>query len=80
MPEIKEQAVYTPKETQKLLKISESTFKRLVKKGIIKAAKIGNQHRIMGKHLLHLLNPDMEQKVAEVYQKSRKRIKSWEEK
>jgi excisionase family DNA binding protein len=74
MSEIKENTVYTPKETQQLLKISESTFKRLIKKGIIKATKIGNQHRIMGKHLLHLLNPDLEQKVAKVYGKENKRV------
>ena len=46
--EIKEHVVYTTKEVEKLLKISSSTMKRLLKKGLIKANKVGGQYRILG--------------------------------
>jgi len=65
--EIKENAVYTTKEAQELLKISSSTMKRLLKKGLIKANKVGKQYRILGKELLRLLSPELEQKATESY-------------
>jgi len=43
--EIKPQAVYTTSETEKLLKISNSTMKRLLKSGLLKANKVGKQYR-----------------------------------
>ena len=55
--EIKEMAVYTSQEVQEILKISTSTFMRLVKKGALKAAKIGGQYRILGKDLLAAISP-----------------------
>ena len=57
--EIKENEVYTLKETQELLKVSPSTMLRLIKKGIINSAKIGKQYRILGKELLRLLSPKL---------------------
>ena len=39
MPEIKPNEIYTTEEAQNFLKISESTIKRMLKKGIIKAKK-----------------------------------------
>ncbi len=65
--EIKENAVYTTAETQKLLKISNSTIKRLLKKGLIRANKIGGQYRIMGKEILRLVSPQIEKKAIKSY-------------
>lgn len=69
--EIKENAVYTTEETQALLKISSSTVMRMIKKGLIRTAKVGKQHRIMGKELLRILSPNLEDKVGKVYKKAR---------
>jgi excisionase family DNA binding protein len=69
--EIKPNEVYTTEETQKLLKISPSTTMRLIKKGIIRAAKVGKQYRIMGKELLRLVSPKLEDEVGKVYNKGR---------
>lgn len=71
--EIEENAVYTSKETQKLLKISESTVKRLLKRGILRANKVGGQYRIMGKEILRLISPDVEKKASKAYMKVKKR-------
>ncbi len=71
--EIKENAVYTTKEAQALLKVSESTIKRLLKKGILKANKVGGQYRIMGKEILRLISPDMEKKAEKAYMKVKKK-------
>jgi excisionase family DNA binding protein len=65
--EIKPFAVYTSNETQSLLKISSSTFKRLVKKGLLKGNKVGGQYRILGKELLHLISPDLEKEAIDSY-------------
>ena len=69
--EIKENAVYTREESQELLKISQSTMLRLIKKGIIRTAKVGKQYRIMGKELLRVVSPELEDKVGKVYNKGR---------
>jgi len=67
-------AVYTTEETQKLLKISNSTIKRMLKKGLIKANKIGGQYRIMGKEILRILSPDVEQKAINQYLKVKRKV------
>ena len=69
--EIKANEVYTTQEAQELLKISSSTIMRLIKKGIIRTAKIGKQYRIMGKELLRLVSPEIENTVGKVYSKAR---------
>ncbi|MEM4655151.1 MAG: helix-turn-helix domain-containing protein [Thermosphaera sp.] len=69
MNPIDERAVYTPQETIEILKISDSTFRRLVRKGILRAAKIGGQYRVLGRHILELLNPSLPSKVKKVYRK-----------
>lgn len=69
--EIKENEVYTHEETQEILKISSSTVTRMIKKGLIRAAKVGKQYRIMGKELLRLLSPELEDKVGKTYNKAR---------
>jgi excisionase family DNA binding protein len=64
---VQEHEVYTPQETIALLKISDSTFRRLIRKGVLRAAKIGGQYRIMGKHILQILNPSLPAKVKKTY-------------
>ena len=75
-PEIKPNSVYTTKETKKILKISDSTIKRLLKKGIIKANKVGGQYRILGKEILRLVSPKTERKAVNIYQKIKSRAKN----
>jgi excisionase family DNA binding protein len=72
MEEIKPFAVYTTTETQEVLRISESTIKRLLKKGAIRANKIGGQYRIMGKEILRLVSPELEEKAINKYLKTKK--------
>lgn len=69
--EIKENEVYTHEETQAILKVSSSTVTRMIKKGLIRSAKVGKQYRIMGKELLRVLSPRIEDKVGKVYNKAR---------
>ena len=66
---IDEHKVYTPQETIGLLKISDSTFRRLIRKGVLRAAKIGGQYRILGREILRILNPSLPGKVKNVYRK-----------
>ena len=66
---IQDAAVYTLNEVQQLLKISPSTFKRLIKNGLIRANKIGGQYRILGSELLRMLSPDVEDSARKVYRK-----------
>lgn len=68
---IKADEVYTMQETQKILKLSPSTTMRLIKKGIIRAAKVGKQYRILGKEILRLLSPKLEDSVGKIYSKGR---------
>jgi excisionase family DNA binding protein len=81
MPEIKPNEVYTTEETQKLLKISNSTIKRMLKNGLLKANKIGKQYRILGHEILRLVSPEVEQKAVDAYQKlksqTREKVKGW---
>ncbi|OGC07789.1 hypothetical protein A2230_00300 [candidate division WOR-1 bacterium RIFOXYA2_FULL_36_21] len=67
--QLNESEVYTSEEAQKLLKISDSTFRRLVKKGVLRAAKIGGQYRVLGREILLLLSPSLPKKVKSVYKK-----------
>jgi len=73
-PEIKHYAVYTTGEVEKLLKISNSTMKRLLKKGLIRANKVGKQYRIIGLELLHLVSPEVEKKAVKVYLGVKKKV------
>ena len=56
--EIKESEVYRLSEASELLKVSHSTIRRMVKSGSIRSAKVGKQHRILGKELLRLVGLD----------------------
>jgi excisionase family DNA binding protein len=81
MSEIKPNEVYTTKETQELLKVSNSTLKRMLKGGLLRANKIGKQYRIMGHEILRLVSPVLEVKAVEAYQKikvkTREKVKDW---
>lgn len=65
--EIKVNSVYTTAETQEILKISNSTIKRLLKKEVIRANKIGGQYRILGKEILRLVSPEIEKRAVKSY-------------
>lgn len=79
--EIKSNKIYTPKEARDFLKVSESTMKRMLKNGIIKAYKVSGQYRIWGSEILILVSPKLESKVYKVYKNLRentdKIIKKW---
>lgn len=81
MPEINPNEVYTTAETQALLKISNSTIKRMLKAGLLRANKIGKQYRIMGHEILRLVSPALEEKTVDAYQKiktrARDKVKGW---
>ena len=81
MSEINPNEVYTTAEAQELLKISNSTIKRLLKKGLLRANKIGGQYRILGHEILKLLSPEIDKKATDIYQKIKKKtieeIKDW---
>lgn len=72
--EIKPNAIYTTAETQKLLKISNSTIKRLFKNGLIKANKVGGQYRILGKEILRIVSPETEKKAVKSYLKIKEKV------
>lgn len=72
--EINLHEVYTTTEAQELLKISESTMKRLLKRGLIRANKVGGQYRILGKELLRLVSPEVEKEAVRSYLGFKKRV------
>ncbi len=81
MPSIKPDQVYTTEEARDFLKISESTIKRHLKNGILKANKVGGRYRIWGREILRLVSPKVENKAVQAYQKVKKRaiktIEKW---
>lgn len=81
MSEIRPNEVYTTQEAQMLLKVSNSTIKRLLKKGLIKANKIGGQYRIWGHELLRVLSPEIDKKATGLYKNIKEKaidmVKDW---
>lgn len=79
--EIKPGKIYTPKEVRSFLKISESTMKRMIKNGIIKAYKVSGQYRIWGHEVFKILSPEVGSKVYRAYKnlraKTKKVIEKW---
>lgn len=75
LEEIKPNQIYTTEEAREFLKISKSTNKRLLKKGIIKAYKVGGQYRIWGSEILRLVSPKVESGVYEAYRKLKTKTK-----
>ncbi|MEK7120523.1 MAG: helix-turn-helix domain-containing protein, partial [Patescibacteria group bacterium] len=67
MKEIKPNSIYTTNETRGFLRVSESTIKRLLKKGLIRANKVGGQYRILGKEILRLVSPALEKGATTTY-------------
>lgn len=72
--EVKPNAIYTTKETEQLLRISNSTIKRLLKNGLIRANKVGGQYRILGKEILRLISPDLEKKAIKSYLETKNKV------
>jgi excisionase family DNA binding protein len=68
---ISENEIYTPSEIQKILKISQSTVMRMLKMGLIRGSKVGKQYRVLGKELLRLVSPKLEDQVGQLYNKGR---------
>lgn len=79
--EIKPNEIYTTKEAQTFLKVSNSTIKRFLKKGIIHANKVGGRYKILGNELVRLVSPKAETKARHLYyrfkDKTKKVIKKW---
>jgi len=73
--EIKPKQVYTPKEVRDFLKISESTMKRMIKNGVIRAYKVSGQYRIWGIEILKLVSPKSVISVENAYLKAKDKIK-----
>ena len=78
--EIKPDEVYTTKESQDFLRVSNSTIKRFLKNGILKANKVGGRYRVMGRELLRLVSPKAEEGAVKVYQNLKKQTKKTIEK
>ena len=78
--EIRPEKIYTPKEARDFLKVSESTMKRMLKNGIIKAYKVSGQYRIWGSEILLLVSPKLESGVYKVYKKIREKTRDTIEK
>lgn len=75
MPEVQAHEIYTTQETMSLLKISKSTFLRLIKKGVLSAYKVGGQYRILGREILELFNPKVRTTAKSAYSKIKNRVK-----
>ena len=68
---IEEDLLYTPKEVQEYLKVSSSTMTRMIKNGLILAARVGKQYRIRGAEILIFLTPKIASKVRYKYRRAR---------
>ena len=77
--EVRENEIYTVDETKQILKISQSTFGRLVKKGVLRAAKVGGQYRVLGREIIALVSPEIRDKMSGLYRQMKDRIRTWEE-
>jgi excisionase family DNA binding protein len=70
--DVKDLEVYSVTEARTYLKISHSTVMRMIKSGLIHAAKVGKQYRILGKELLRVVSPKLEDEVGKLYNKGRR--------
>jgi len=78
--EIKPDQVYNTEEAREYLKVSNSTIKRLLKKGIIHANKVGGRYKILGRELLRLVSPQAERKGEKIYLRIKEKVKKTIEK
>jgi len=60
----------------KMLRVSNSTIKRMLKNGIIRANKVGGQYRILGKEILRLISPTVENRAEKTYMNVKKKVVS----
>lgn len=67
--EVREHEIYTLEETTSLLKISRSTFLRLIKRGVITAYKVGGQYRVLGREILGLFKPSVQRTAVSAFQR-----------
>ena len=78
---IKPNQIYTTEEAQEYLRVSNSTIKRLLKNGILRANKVGGRYKILGSELLILVSPKIEKKARKLYfdlkNKTQNVIKKW---
>lgn len=78
---IKPDEIYTTQEARNFLKVSESTMKRMLKNGIIKAYKVSGTYRIWGSDILKLVSPELESGVYKIYKrikdKTKRTIEKW---
>ena len=79
--EIKPNNIYSTEEAQEYLKVSNSSIKRFLKKGIIHANKVGGRYKILGNELLRLVSPKTEKRARSLYyrieDKVKKTIQKW---
>ena len=79
--EIKPNKIYSTEEAQDYLRVSNSTIKRLLKKGIIRANKVGGRYKILGYELLRLVSPYKQTRLEKLYyrlkNKARRTIEKW---
>lgn len=79
--DIKPNQVYTTEEVQEYLKVSNSTIKRLLKKGIINANKVGGRYKILGSEIIKVVSPKAEKEARHLYfrikDKTRGVIEKW---
>lgn len=73
--EIKPNQIYTTREAQEFLRVSNSTIKRFLKKGIIKAYRVGGRYRIWGDEILRLVSPKLEKKTYKIYRRLKDKAK-----
>lgn len=78
--EIKPNQVYTTKEAQDYLKVSTSTIKRFIKKGVIHTNKVGGRYKILGRELLRLVSPEAEKTGEKIYLRLKEKVKKTIEK
>ena len=81
MKNIEPNKVYSTEEAQDYLKVSNSTIKRLLKNGIIKANKVGGRYKILGNELLRVVSPHKETSIEKLYyrikDKTKRTIEKW---
>ena len=65
--EIKPNQIYTTEEAQEYLKVSNSTIKRLLKGGILRANKVGGRYKILGSEIIKVVSPEVEKKARNLY-------------
>jgi len=65
--EIKPNQIYTTEEAQEYLKVSNSTIKRLLKGGILRANKVGGRYKILGSEIIKVVSPEAEKKARNLY-------------